>query len=102
MTTLLMPFVLAYLGMVTLANTQTPDPWIGKRIFIQFGAILQTGDGVLDDEKRSDNIAVLGKDRKSGRVYRVEHTKRVWHWLQDENSGASGWVYPAGLKRRLR
>ena len=77
---------------VGLANAQTKDPWIGKRVFTQFGTVLKVGNQVVDDEGRTTSLTVSGHDRNKSRVYRVEHVNGEWLWLQDEKSGVSGWV----------
>ena len=75
-------FVLAIAG---LAQAQAKDPWIGRRVFTKFGTILKVGGKVVDDEGRSKNIKISGVDRNEVRVYRVEHAKGEWLWLQAEN-----------------
>jgi len=85
-------FAAVSLAMVGLAVAQEKDPWIGKRVFTQFGAVLKVGKNVVDDEGRTASLAASGKDRQISRVYRVEHTNGEWLWLRDEKSGASGWV----------
>lgn len=88
----LFSFVVIHLAMVGLANAQNKDPWIGKRVFTQFGTTPKVGDGVVDDDKRSDKIRYSNHDRNFSRVYRVEHVSGDWLWLQDEKGGNAGWV----------
>ena len=87
--------VAAHLAMVGLANAQAKDPWIGKRVFTQFGTVLKVGNNVVDDEGRAASLASSGHDRNVSRVYRVEKTNGDWLWLKDEKSGISGWVRTA-------
>ena len=68
------------------------DPWIGKRVFTQFGTVLKVGDTVVDDEGRTTSVATSGKDRNVSRVYRVDRVNGEWLWLKDEGSGVAGWV----------
>ena len=68
------------------------SPWIGKRVFTQYGTVLKVDNNVVDDEGRTASVTSSGKDRRSARVYRVEHTNGEWLWLQDEKSGICGWV----------
>ena len=92
MKTALRACMAAILAMVGLAQAQAPDPWIGKRVFTQYGTVLKVGNQVVDDEGRSASLTASGKDRSISRVYRVEHVNGELLWLKDEQSGASGWV----------
>ena len=92
MKSLFVRLVMVYLTMVGVTQAQTKDPWTGKRVFTQYGTVLKVGDVVVDDEKRTDNLRVNDHDRVLCRVYRVEHVKGEWLWLQDEKSGIAGWV----------
>ena len=71
---------------------QDNSGWIGQRVITHFGAVLQIGNQVVDDEKRSTNLPVSGKDRRVFRVYRVEHVNGHWLWLKAEKEGIEGWV----------
>jgi hypothetical protein len=88
----LMWSLVAQLAIVGMVTAQTKDPWIGRRVFTQFGAVLKVGNNVVDDEGRTASLTVSGHEWKSSRVYRVEHVNGKWLWLQDEKSGTSGWV----------
>src|ERR1700733_8101434 len=92
MKTRLLFFVAAPLPMVGSADAQDKDPWIGKRVFTQYGTVLKVGDVVVDDEGRGADLLASGRQRRDCRIYRVEHVKGEWLWLQDEKSGAAGWV----------
>ena len=74
------------------AQERANDPWIGQRVFTQFGTVLKVNNNVVDDEGRTASVNASGKDRKTSRVYRVEHVNGEWLWLQDETSGIAGWV----------
>ena len=87
--------VAAPLMMAGLANARADDPWIGKRVFTQFGTVLRVGNQVVDDEGRTTSLTVSGRDRAIGRVYRVEQVNGEWLWLQHEKSGVAGWVKSA-------
>ena len=82
----------AHLTMATLANAQEKDPWIGQRVFTQYGAVMKVGNDIVDDEGRSRSLAVSGHDRAEERLYRVEHVNGDWLWLKDEKSSKAGWV----------
>jgi tetratricopeptide (TPR) repeat protein len=92
MKTVLKWLVVAHLAMAGLAHGQAKDPWIGKRVFTQYGTVLKVGNVVVDDEGRSADARASGKARGFSRVYRVEHTNGEWLWLKGEESGISGWV----------
>ncbi len=85
-------FLLAALVIPTSVLGQDNSGWVGKRVITHYGAVFQIGNQVVDDEKRSDNLAVSGKDRKSFRVYRVERVNGDWLWLKAEKEGVEGWV----------
>jgi tetratricopeptide (TPR) repeat protein len=86
------------LGLSLLSSTASttqkpaPNPWIGKRIITRYGTVLRVGGQVVDDEKRSVNLALSGRDRRAFRIYRVQQTKGPWLWLVAEVEGVSGWV----------
>src|SRR5262245_59511280 len=84
--------VVAHLILLSEAHPQTQSSWIGRRVITQYGAVLKVGKQVVDDAGRTASLTASGKDRSLFRVYRVEHTKGEWLWLQDEKSGAHGWV----------
>ena len=71
---------------------QDYSSWIGKRVITHYGAVLQIGNQVVDDEERSTHLGVSGKNRNNFRVYRVKHVDRNWMWLKAEKEGAEGWV----------
>ncbi len=54
------------------------------------GAVLKVGSTIVDDEPSDNGLA--GGLRNDRRVYRVEHVKGTWLWLQDEKSNTAGWV----------
>jgi tetratricopeptide (TPR) repeat protein len=85
-------FLLAALVVPTSAFGQENSGWIGKRVITHYGAVLQIGNQVVDDEERSTNLAISGKARSILRVYRVEHVNGNWLWLKAENRGVEGWV----------
>ena len=84
--------LLAAVAVPTPAFGQDNSGWIGKRVITHFGAVLQIGNQVVDDEKRSTNLADSGKDRNSFRVYRVDQVNGNWLWLKAEKEGVEGWV----------
>jgi tetratricopeptide (TPR) repeat protein len=71
---------------------QGVDPWVGKRVITHYGAQLKVGNQVVDDEGRSHDLTVVGRDRNDFRVYRVERTNGPWLWLVEEKGTARGWV----------
>lgn len=71
---------------------QDNSGWVGKRVITRYGAVFQIGKQVVDDEVRSTNLAISGKERSILRVYRVEHVNGNWLWLKTENRGVEGWV----------
>src|SRR4051794_8877886 len=76
-----------------LAVAQSPDPWVGKRVITHYGTVLQVGGQVVDDEGRSKNLAISGRDSSTFRVYRVERTNGPWLWLVAEKElGVRGWT----------
>ncbi len=95
MKTPLMSCVAAALTIVGLANAQTKDPWIGKRVITHYGTVLRVGNQVVDDETRGTHLNVSGRDRKLVRVYRVEQVNGNWLWLKAEKEGLAGWVQSA-------
>ena len=84
--------LLAALVFPTCAFSQDNFGWIGQRVITHYGAVLQIGNQVVDDEKRSTNLAVSGKDRGISRIYRVDQVNGNWLWLKAENEGVEGWV----------
>jgi tetratricopeptide (TPR) repeat protein len=85
-------FLLAALVVPTSAFGQENSSWIGKRVITHYGAVLQIGNQVVDDEKRSTNLAVSGTDKRNFRVYRVDQVNGNWLWLKAEKEGTEGWV----------
>ena len=85
-------FCVASMMLASASLGQEKDPWIGKRVFTQFGTVLKVGNDVLDDQGRTASIETSGHDRNISRIYRVEHKKGEWLWLKDENSLVAGWV----------
>ena len=85
-------FLFAALIIPTSLFGQDNSAWVGKRVITHFGAVLQIGNQVVDDEKRSINLSVSGKDRNTLRVYRVEQINGNWLWLKAEKEGVEGWV----------
>ena len=84
--------LLAALLVPTPLFGQEASTWIGQRVITHYGAVLQIGNQVVDDEKRSTNLTVSGKDRSDFRVYRVEHVNGNWLWLKAEKEGIEGWL----------
>jgi tetratricopeptide (TPR) repeat protein len=82
----------AYLSHSAVAQAQDKEPWIGRRVFTQYGTVLKIGNNVIDDEGRAASLKASGNESRVSRVYRVEHVNGEWLWLQDEESGISGWV----------
>jgi tetratricopeptide (TPR) repeat protein len=68
------------------------DGWIGRRVFTRYGTTLKIGKTVVDDEGRGRAMDVSRKDRRSARIYRVEHVRWPWLWLASETQGVSGWA----------
>jgi tetratricopeptide (TPR) repeat protein len=85
-------FLLATLVDPTSVFGQDNSGWIGKRVITHYGAVLQIGNQVVDDEKRSTNLAVSGRASRSFRVYQVEQVNGNWLWLKAEKEGVEGWV----------
>jgi tetratricopeptide (TPR) repeat protein len=85
-------FLLAALVVPTSVFGQDISSWVGKRVITHYGAVLQIGNQVVDDEKRSENLAVSGKESSQFRVYRVDQVNGNWLWLKAEKEGVQGWV----------
>jgi tetratricopeptide (TPR) repeat protein len=85
-------FLLATLIVPTSVFGQDNSGWIGKRVITHYGAVLQIGNQVVDDEKRSTNLTVSGNDKRLFRIYRVEHVNGSWLWLKAEKEGVEGWM----------
>jgi tetratricopeptide (TPR) repeat protein len=92
MKTRLTYFVAVISTLAAPAVAQEKDPWIGKRVFTVSGTVLRVGNTVVNDEGRTADINASGKDRRTVRVYRVEHVNGGWLWIQHETSGVCGWV----------
>ena len=84
--------IFAALVIPTPVFGQDNSSWVGKRVITHYGAVLQIGNQVVDDEERTTNLAISGKERSILRVYRVEHVNGNWLWLKAENRGVEGWV----------
>ena len=52
--------------------------------------MLRVGRRIVDDEKIETSAS--GGWRNLSRIYRVQRVNGDWLWLQDEKSGAAGWV----------
>ena len=88
-------FPSALLALVVLASgrwslAQNGQAWVGERIITRFGAVLRVGRRIVDDEKIETSAS--GGWRNLSRIYRVQRVNGDWLWLQDEKSGAAGWV----------
>jgi tetratricopeptide (TPR) repeat protein len=79
------------LALLIVAQGPAND-WPGRRVITKFGTVLKFGKAVVDDEKRSTNLAVSGHDHRSLRVYRVGRQNGRWLWLKAETEGAEGWA----------
>ena len=84
--------LLAALVVPTSVFGQDNSGWVGQRVITHYGAVLQIGTQVVDDEKRSTNLAVSGKEGSIFRVYRVDQVNGNWLWLKAEKEGVEGWV----------
>jgi len=88
-------WIAAALGLTLLGPAKDGNDgggWVGKRVFTRYGTTLRIGSKVVDDEGRDRAQSASGKDRRTFRVYRVEHVESPWLWLVSETQGASGWV----------
>jgi tetratricopeptide (TPR) repeat protein len=63
-------------------------------VITQYGAVLNDNrvGGKLNDEDRSRNLAIAGKDRATFHIYKVEFVNGPWLWLHDEKGSAEGWI----------
>jgi tetratricopeptide (TPR) repeat protein len=80
------------IGLESGAIAQGDGGWVGRRVITKYGTVLMVGNAVVDDEKRSTDLAVSGHDRRTSRVYRVEQVNGPWLWLAAEKEGVAGWV----------
>ncbi len=83
------------LALVVLTNgrrslAQNGQNWVGERVVTKFGAVLRVGRRIVDDE-RIENTASGGL-RNLSRIYVIKQVSGHWLWIQDEKSGAAGWV----------
>jgi tetratricopeptide (TPR) repeat protein len=82
-----------HLLILALVVTGASDQdWVGKRVITKHGTVLKVGKAVVDDAKRSTDLAISGHDRGVFRVYRVERVNWPWLWLKDERGVAEGWA----------
>ncbi len=84
---------LAALAWTRVASGQPDDPWIGKRVVLQFDSVLKIGNQVVDNQKLESRGR--GGVRNSFRIYRVEKVNAGWLWLKSEKEGAAGWILAA-------
>jgi Tetratricopeptide repeat len=63
---------------------------IGQRVVTRFGAVLRVGNRIVDDEKLENSPS--GRLRNLSRIYCVTRTNGAWLFIEDEKSGAAGWV----------
>lgn len=86
----------AFLAMIALgtgASTAADDAgaWVGRRVIVKYGTVLQVDGKVVDDGGRKGNQA-RGREQATFRVYRVKQTSGPWLWIAAEGSGVKGWV----------
>ena len=85
-------FILALAVSASCQRPVTPisQGWVGKRVFVKPGTVLQPGTPMAG-AKKSENAAPGGSGRL-GAIYRVERAGGSWLAIQDENRGTAGWA----------
>jgi tetratricopeptide (TPR) repeat protein len=71
------------------SSAQDPDAWIGKRVIIKPWAPLRDGDRILIQKLE---YTARGTRRRSARIFRVKQVNDGRFWVEQEGSGAVGWV----------
>jgi tetratricopeptide (TPR) repeat protein len=92
----LRPIIAALVALAALpdsARAQQTDygNWVGKRVVLQNGAVLNEPKGAAD-AGRTGKPAAPPRDRGALRVCKVELVNGAWLWLRDEDGPAQGWV----------
>lgn len=82
---------MAALGTISSAKAGDASAWVGRRVIVKYGTVLQVDGKVVDDGGRKRNQA-RGRDQTAFRVYRVQQTNGPWLWIAAERSGVKGWV----------